>query len=87
MEAKERINLREQLLSDLYDFHFNNNGKEKLVLDEVKNNDEINLAYIYLDDKGLVNYKPEIAGRDRNYVNAFVKITNLGIDYVENERK
>ncbi|WP_347320041.1 hypothetical protein [Rossellomorea sp. RS05] len=86
MIATERQALREQLLVELYDYHFANKGEPKNVLREVKEDDERFLAYKYLDDKGLIRFQVEIAGMERRIYEAYVSIQSYGIDTVENNR-
>jgi hypothetical protein len=81
--VNERDSLRNDLLNELYDYNFKNNGKEKMV--NVTDNPEIHVAYVYLFEKGLINYSYTAAGRERKITMPQAKITARGIDVVENE--
>jgi hypothetical protein len=74
---EERIALREKILFDLYDYHFINIGSEyRTNSDELKKAPEENLAYDYLDQKGLIKVK-------RLNQSLLIKITAQGIDFCE----
>jgi hypothetical protein len=83
MEIAEKKALRLEKLRSLYDHNEKHGGREAHIkYDDLHSNEEdkVNhLAYEYLEDKGLINYK--ILGR--NYYQA--KITSRGIDFVESE--
>ncbi|MGG3798973.1 hypothetical protein [Metabacillus fastidiosus] len=83
MEIAEKKELRTLKLKELYEWNDKHGGREANIrfTDLRTNEDEKqeHLAYEYLADKGLINYK--ILGN--NYYMA--KITSYGIDYVENE--
>lgn len=79
-KVAERKELRERLLNELYEYHFSHNGKSKQVATEIKDS-EIKLAYIYLEDKHLIDFDnfehPVFAG---------VKINAYGIDEIEKQK-
>ncbi|PRT27732.1 hypothetical protein [Bacillus wiedmannii] len=80
MSFEERRMLREKLIRELYSDYFENAGQEVLIrlnLDD-KEDRENHLAYQYLEEKGLIYYRP--ISKDGGYG---VKINAHGIDYVE----
>ncbi|WP_142383604.1 hypothetical protein [Bacillus sp. V5-8f] len=83
MEVAEKKVLREQKLQELYDHNEKNGGREATIrynnLRENEGEKQEHLAYEYLADKELVNYK--IFGK--NYCRA--KITSRGIDEIESK--
>jgi hypothetical protein len=85
MEIKERKQLRLAKLKELYDFNINHAGRDAQIsyqdLRDNKEDKEEHLAYEYLTEKGLINYKIMA----RNMYSA--KITAYGIDYIENEEE
>lgn len=83
MEVAEKKALREQKLKELYDYNEQHGGRECHIryedLYENEQDKQNHLAYEYLADKRLINYKILA----RNYYQA--KITSYGIDYVESK--
>ena len=51
---RERINLRQALLENLYDYHFTSGGDAYLI-EEFNEDGERRLAYLYLSEKGYVD--------------------------------
>lgn len=81
ISIKERQELRKKLLFDLYDYYFNNNGAAfQTTRDELTANKEVDLAYQYLQSKGLINVE-----RQGNQL-FLIRPTALGIDYVESQK-
>ncbi|MCM2677983.1 hypothetical protein [Alkalicoccobacillus plakortidis] len=77
---KKRQQLRNKLLEELYQHHFNHTGKPlQIVVTETEAEEE--LAYKYLEDKGYLH--TERQGRD----NLHIELTTAGIDYVEQQAK
>lgn len=85
MTKEERMELRGQLLEEMYDFYFENEGKEFPILDKVRSSTENRLAYVYLKDAGLIKatVKTEEDYTVTTYIGA--KITVSGIDLVESK--
>ncbi|OAB25252.1 hypothetical protein PMSD_28120 [Paenibacillus macquariensis subsp. defensor] len=82
MTVEERKKLRNELLKGLYDCHFEKNGNGKKLDDSfLKEDTEVNLAYLYLVDKGYV-VKVSPGGR----ITVF-SINSRGIDLIESEEK
>jgi hypothetical protein len=82
MEVATRQELRNRLLNELYEHHFDKGGRE--VQFDIKENDEENkeqlLALEYLAGKGLIDFK-------RFHKGAYIgKITSYGIDFVEQSK-
>lgn len=73
MTPAERKELRLNLLKELYNYHFSHNGNW-FKLGILKT--ELNLAYKYLEGKGLISYSDP-------YQQGSISITPLGIDFVE----
>ncbi|MEI4622143.1 hypothetical protein KFD70_19135 [Bacillus pfraonensis] len=81
LTLNERETLRKNLLKELYNYHFENNGDALSVYLDVYVSEEDrqkHLTYEYLNGKGLIEYRP--FSKDRR----IVKITSYGIDTVEN---
>lgn len=87
MSPTERKQLRLDILKELYDYHFANNGESKSVVQEVNSDSERKLAYEYLEDKGLIYLKLETAGLERRVYQADAKINARGIDSIESEQE
>lgn len=79
MENKSayRIKLRKRILEELYTYYFDNNGSDKFIAADIEDN-ETNLAYIYLEQKGFIELK-----NMNQPLAATAKITAYGIDEVE----
>ncbi|PEJ32286.1 hypothetical protein CN689_14245 [Peribacillus butanolivorans] len=78
LTIKERINLRKNILQELYIHNFEARGVAiKSTIDEIDKDVERSLAYDYLKDKGLIKAE---SGGGRSIK---IKITALGIDLVE----
>jgi hypothetical protein len=77
MDYQGRRNLRQELLQQLYDYHFLNQGAD-CKIDKERTDIEELLAYQYLNDKGLIAFK------QLNHDEIDAKITSWGIDNVEN---
>ena len=75
---RERINLRQALLEDLYDYHFLSGGDAYLI-EDFNEDGERRLAYLYLSEKGYVDLFI-----DENGANANIRAT--GIEAVEGGR-
>lgn len=79
---KSRQDLRQELLTELYEHYFNPNNKGtkkrmiQIDVQKLKEDSEKELAYIYLKNKGFIT---EHGG---NGISAFL-ITTAGIDYLE----
>ncbi|HDX9640906.1 TPA: hypothetical protein ACGXMH_005025 [Bacillus mobilis] len=80
MNFEERRFLREKLIRDLYNDYFENAGREEMrrVNFDDREEKERHLAYKYLEEKGLINYRP--ISKDGIYG---IRINAHGIDYVE----
>ncbi|MEY8350930.1 hypothetical protein AALF16_22140 [Bacillus cereus] len=80
MSFEERRILREKLIRDLYNYHFENAGRELTLTFnlDIKEDKEQHLAYQYWEGKGLINY--DLISKGDLYA---VKINSYGIDYVE----
>jgi predicted transcriptional regulator len=82
MNGEERQKLRSDLLQELYNVYFNENGSSKLYDNDDLNKDiEKKLAYEYLEQKGLV--KQTVPGGRRSAY----RITASGIDDIEAKEK
>lgn len=77
LTIEERQDLRKEILKDLYDYHFENNGRKKDAAQEASSH-ETNLAYEYLSGKGYIEYNVR-----NNGLFADAKVTSYGIDIVE----
>lgn len=77
MDYESRRNLRHDLLQQLYDYHFLNQGTNFKIIKENTDTEEL-LAYQYLNEKGLISFKQ----LNQNLIDA--RITCAGIDTVEN---
>lgn len=75
---RERINLRQALLEDLYDYHFENGGDAYLI-EDFNEDGERRLAYLYLFEKGYVDLFI-----DENGANTSIRAA--GIEAVEGGR-
>ncbi|MEK3821467.1 hypothetical protein MKY20_20545 [Cytobacillus sp. FSL W8-0315] len=74
---RERKELRIQLLFNLYEYYYQNNGvSKKLTRENLQENKEVDLAYQYLENKNLIHV-------DRQGSQLFIKPTVSGIDFVE----
>lgn len=78
-KGNSRILLRKKLLAELYTYYFDNNGDEKSITDKIEDN-ETRLAYIYLEQKGLIELR-----NIEQFFGATAKINAYGIDEVESE--
>lgn len=83
MEYEQRHELRKQKLKELYEYHYENDGGWKNVIDEVKDT-ETHLAYKYLGGKGLIEYKEKSVSGGIFFADA--QINPIGIDLVETNR-
>lgn len=71
-----------KLLKELYDHNEETGGEEKEIPIDTLTNEEdkkIFLAYEYLDDKGLISFKP------LHKLAYEAKITSYGIDFIEKQ--
>lgn len=73
MTFTEKKELRVNLLKKLYQYYFDSNGSWYSIK---YNENEINLAYKYLEDKGLIIYSD-------TYQQGSIMITTAGIDFIE----
>lgn len=84
MNVAEKKDLRKMKLSELYDHNENTGGRDAHIkfndLTSDEKDKQEHLAYEYLANKGLINYK--IRGRNM-YI---AKITSDGIDFIEEEK-
>ncbi len=80
MEHNQRKELRDKLLKKAYDYYFEKKGCDMYV-DEGTEEPETLLAYQYLSDKRLIKYE-HFGGKEMK-----VKITDYGIDFIENGQK
>lgn len=78
MTIRERINLRQTLLENLYDYHFANGG-DAYIIEDFNEDGEQRLAYLYLFDKGYVDLFVDENGANANIIAA-------GIEKVESGR-
>ena len=80
MTIDEKRELRLTLLKELYDYNEETGGDGKVIpANEPMNAEDKNrfLAYEYLEEKGLIYFKP-------HYDSAYIaKINSYGIDHVE----
>ncbi|MFC4768729.1 hypothetical protein [Effusibacillus consociatus] len=77
----KRKELRLALLKDLYEHHFTHKGEPKVIPREPNEDSEHVLAYEYLKDKGLAEFKVY-------HKSAYqAKITASGIDFVESNNE
>jgi hypothetical protein len=81
MNALGRIQLRDQLLEDLYKYYFSNKGKGLKTIED-KLDSETYLAYKYLCDKNLITINDVGGNGEINII-----ITAYGIDEIESENK
>lgn len=72
---RERINLRQALLEELYDYHFET-GRDSFTILDFNENVEGRLAYHYLNEKGYLDLFV-----DENGTNATIRAE--GIELVE----
>lgn len=80
MSPEERKTLRDDVLQEIYDHHFKNNGSlYQLSKQQLRKDTERNLAIEYLVDKGYL--RKESRGMD----NLVLSITSYGIDYIESK--
>lgn len=81
MKVEEKKQLREELLKELYDWHHERAGREVIItFNDLHNNEDDkkkHLAYLYLSEKGLIEYK--VFSKDRYSA----RISVYGIDYIE----
>lgn len=75
MTIKERVILRQALLEDLYEYHFEKGG-DAFVIEDFNENVEHRLAYLYLFEKGYADLFIDENG-------ANVGIRAAGIELVE----
>ncbi|MDP7980468.1 hypothetical protein [Bacillus multifaciens] len=81
LTLNKRKTLRENLLKELYDYHLKSGGEALYIYLDVyvsEEDKEKHVAYEYLNDKGLIEYKS--FSKDKY----MAKITSYGIDTVEN---
>lgn len=84
MDYSQRQELRKQKLKELYDHYHESGGKWKNIIPEIREDKEVYLAYKYLDDKGLIDFK-EQRGAGDTIMFADVRINSSGIDVIEAE--
>jgi hypothetical protein len=88
MDLRVRKELRDQVLEELYEFHFANRGKLKNVVREIEKDDEKYLAYRYLNEGSLIVFNEYSIGNgdEEELMSANAGITSFGIDTVEDRR-
>lgn len=78
ISIQERQELRKNLLVDLYEFYFDNGGSlYGTTREELTKDKEIDLAYQYLNSKGLIDVE-----RQGSQI-FLLRPTSSGIDFVE----
>ena len=79
MTIDEKRELRLTLLKELYDYNEETGGYKVIDLNDPMTKEDKNrfLAYEYLEDKGLIQFKPY---HESAYI---AKINSYGIDHVE----
>lgn len=75
--VRERINLRQALLEDLYDYHFTSGGDAYLI-EEFNEDGEQRLAYLYLSEKGYLDLFVDENGANANIIAAGIEIVEGG---------
>lgn len=79
MTIDEKRELRLTLLKELYDYNEETGGYKEIIINDPMMEEDKNrfLAYEYLEDKGLIHFKPY---HESAYI---AKINSYGIDHVE----
>lgn len=84
MSAVGRISLRKQLLHDVYDYYFANEGRAMPVGKALYDNAECRLALLYLSDKQFIEV--DEPGGPGTGIFTSARIRSAGIDEVESNR-
>lgn len=85
MDIKNRQLLREEILGDLYDHYFETGGEDKTIREDVLEDKERHLAYVYLAQQRLISLNINSANK-KVILDAFATINGIGVDRVEQYR-